>query len=80
MKVQLAVRAGWPPFVAADPPARRCGCTIGTMSRARRLLVVAAAWAIPAVWILGALLAGPSDGTVVSSSLLTAPASGDPAS
>ena len=47
------------------------------MSRARRLLVVAAAWAIPAVWIAGALLAGPSDGTVVSSSLFDRPGEWD---
>jgi signal transduction histidine kinase len=36
------------------------------MARARRVLVVAAAWAIPIVWIAVALLSGPSDGTAVS--------------
>ena len=37
------------------------------MSRTGRLLVVAAAWAIPVAWIAVALLSGPSDGTAVSS-------------
>ncbi|HET9423676.1 MAG TPA: sensor histidine kinase, partial [Nocardioides sp.] len=36
------------------------------MARARRVLVVAAAWAIPIAWIAGALLSGPSDGTTIS--------------
>ncbi len=33
------------------------------MSRARRLLVIAVAWALPVAWVAAALLAGPSDGT-----------------
>ena len=33
-----------------------------------RLLVVAAAWALPFAWVAVALLAGPSDGTVISDS------------
>jgi two-component system NarL family sensor kinase len=36
------------------------------MSRTRRLAVIAAAWAIPVVWVAAALLSGPSDGTLVS--------------
>jgi signal transduction histidine kinase len=36
------------------------------MSRTRRLAVIAAAWAIPVVWVTAALLAGPSDGTCIS--------------
>ena len=36
------------------------------MSRARRLVVIAAAWAISIVWIAVALLSGPSDGTTIS--------------
>ncbi len=36
------------------------------MSRTRRLLVISAAWAIPVVWVVLALLAGPSDGTTIS--------------
>ncbi|MET0524867.1 MAG: sensor histidine kinase [Nocardioides sp.] len=36
------------------------------MSRARRLIVIAAAWAIPFAWIAVALLSGPSDGTTIS--------------
>ena len=32
--------------------------------------MVVAAWVLPVVWVTGALLAGPSDGTVVSSSAL----------
>ncbi len=38
------------------------------MSRTGRVLVVLAAWVLPVAWVTGALLAGPSDGTVVSSS------------
>ncbi len=38
------------------------------MSRARRLIVIAAAWAIPFAWIAVALLSGPSDGTTISHS------------
>jgi hypothetical protein len=38
------------------------------MSRTGRVLVVVAAWVFPVVWVTGALLAGPSDGTVLSSS------------
>jgi len=38
------------------------------MSRARRWVVVAVAWAVPATWVLAALLAGPSDGTSVTAS------------
>ncbi len=38
------------------------------MARTRRLLVVAAAWAIPIAWIAVALLSGPSDGTMISPS------------
>ncbi len=38
------------------------------MSRTRRLLVVAAAWAVPIAWTAVALLSGPSDGTTVSPS------------
>ena len=40
------------------------------MSRTGRVLVVLAAWVLPVAWVTGALLAGPSDGTVVSSSAL----------
>ena len=40
-----------------------------TMSRTSRLLVIAAAWMVPAVWLVVALLVGPSDGTSVTSSL-----------
>jgi signal transduction histidine kinase len=36
------------------------------MSRTRRLLVVAAAWALPIAWAAVALLSGPSDGTTIS--------------
>ena len=39
------------------------------MSRARRLLVVAVAWAVPAVWVVAGLKAGPSDGTSVTDPL-----------
>lgn len=38
------------------------------MSRARRLLVLAAAWVAPALWVVAGLLVGPSDGTSVTSS------------
>ena len=37
-----------------------------TMSRAARVLAIAAAWAIPVVWVGFALTSGPSDGTAVS--------------
>ena len=37
------------------------------MSRAARLLVIAAAWAVPVAWVSVALLSGPSDGTTISS-------------
>jgi two-component system NarL family sensor kinase len=47
-----------------------------TRSRTSRLLVLAAAWAVPVVWVLVALLAGPSDGTSVSSRLLPPEGSG----
>jgi signal transduction histidine kinase len=40
------------------------------MSRTGRLLVLAAAWALPVGWLLLALTAGPSDGTRLASSLL----------
>ncbi|WP_374456393.1 sensor histidine kinase [Nocardioides sp.] len=40
------------------------------MSRSGRLLVLAAAWVLPAGWLLLALTAGPSDGTSLSASLL----------
>ncbi len=36
------------------------------MSRAARLLVIVAAWAVPVAWVAIALLSGPSDGTTVS--------------
>jgi two-component system NarL family sensor kinase len=42
------------------------------MSRARRLLVLAAAWAVPTVWVVAGLVLGCSDGTSVSSSLAPA--------
>ena len=38
------------------------------MSRPRRLLVLAAAWSVPVVWILASLLVRVSDGTSVTSS------------
>ncbi|MFC7361411.1 sensor histidine kinase [Nocardioides astragali] len=38
------------------------------MSRASRLLVLAAAWVAPAVWVVASLLVGPSDGSSVTSS------------
>jgi signal transduction histidine kinase len=41
------------------------------MSRTARLLVIAAAWALPVAWLVVALAAGPSDGTVVWRSPLT---------
>jgi len=40
------------------------------MSRTGRVLAVLAAWVFPVAWVTGALLAGPSDGTVISSSAL----------
>src|SRR5215210_3102363 len=43
---------------------------MGTMSRTGRVLGVAAAWFLKAAWVIGALLAGPCDGTVVSTSAL----------
>ena len=39
------------------------------MSHTRRLLVLAVAWVIPIAWTAAALLAGPGDGTTISSSL-----------
>jgi two-component system NarL family sensor kinase len=36
------------------------------MSRAARVLAIAAAWALPVVWVGVALTSGPSDGTAVS--------------
>ncbi len=41
------------------------------MSRTARLLVIAAAWALPVAWLVAALSAGPSDGTVVWRSPIT---------
>jgi signal transduction histidine kinase len=41
------------------------------MSRSVRLLVILAAWALPVAWLLVALTAGPSDGSVVWRSPLT---------
>jgi two-component system, NarL family, sensor kinase len=41
------------------------------MSPVRRLLIVAAAWVVPAAWLAVALTAGPSDGTLVSATALT---------
>jgi signal transduction histidine kinase len=41
------------------------------MSRTGRLMVIGAAWAIPVAWLVLALGAGPSDGTVVWSSPIT---------
>lgn len=46
-----------------------------TVSRTSRLLVLAAAWAVPVCWVLVALLAGPSDGTSLSTRLLPSGAS-----
>ena len=40
------------------------------MARTSRLLVLAVAWAVPICWTVLALLAGPSDGTSLSSRLL----------
>ena len=36
------------------------------MSRAVRVAVIAAAWAVPAVWVSVVLFSGPSDGTTIS--------------
>ena len=41
------------------------------MSRTSRLLVVAAAWVLPLAWVAFALLGGPSDGTSLSSPLVS---------
>ena len=41
-----------------------------TSTRTTRLLALAAAWVVPVAWVLVALLAGPSDGTSLSSRLL----------
>lgn len=41
------------------------------MSRAGRLLVLAVAWVLPTAWVLVALLSAPSDGTSLSSSVLS---------
>ena len=46
------------------------------MARTSRLLVLAVAWAVPVCWTVLALLAGPSDGTSLSSRLL--PSAGTP--
>ena len=46
------------------------------MARTSRLLVLAVAWAVPACWIVLALLAGPSDGTSLSSRLLPSAGAG----
>ena len=40
------------------------------MSRTGRLLVLAVAWVLPAVWVLVALSSGPSDGTSLTSSVV----------
>lgn len=40
------------------------------MSRTGRLLVLAAAWVLPACWVLLAVTAGPTDGTSLSASVL----------
>ena len=40
------------------------------MSRARRLLLVAVAWALPCAWFATALLAGPVDGASLTSTTL----------
>src|SRR5690349_23690168 len=40
------------------------------MARTSRLLVLAVAWAVPVCWTVLALLAGPSDGTSLSSRLV----------
>ena len=37
------------------------------MPLARRLTAVSVAWLVPIAWVVGALVAGPSDGTVLSS-------------
>lgn len=42
------------------------------MSHARRSLVLAVAWALPIAWLAAALLAGPSDGTSLTSSPVAA--------
>ena len=41
------------------------------MSRSARLLLIAAAWALPVAWLVAALAAGPSDGSVVWTSPFT---------
>jgi two-component system NarL family sensor kinase len=41
------------------------------MSPVRRLLIVAVAWVVPAAWVALALMAGPSDGSVISETALT---------
>ena len=41
------------------------------MSRSARLLLIAAAWALPVAWLVAALAAGPSDGSVVWTSPVT---------
>lgn len=48
-------------------PTTTPGVDDASMSRARRLTVIAVAWVVPVVWVAGALFAGPSDGTVLSS-------------
>ncbi|WP_322919714.1 sensor histidine kinase [Nocardioides renjunii] len=47
------------------------------MSRTGRLLVLTAAWALPVAWVLTALLAGPSDGTTLTSSVSPPTPAGD---
>ncbi|NPC43259.1 sensor histidine kinase [Nocardioides sp. zg-1230] len=46
------------------------------MARTSRLLVLAVAWAVPVCWTVLALLAGPSDGTSLSSRLVPSADSG----
>jgi two-component system NarL family sensor kinase len=46
------------------------------MVRTSRLLVLAVAWAVPVCWTVLALLAGPSDGTSLSSRLLPSAGAG----
>lgn len=41
------------------------------MSRTRKLVWIAAAWAVPVAWIAVALLSGPSDGTLISAPAVT---------
>ena len=59
----MVARCGRARPLADRSPGRHHG---RTMSRTSRLLVIAVAWTLPVAWILGALLSGPSDGTLVS--------------